>query len=770
MKLSIFFLWVFIDLVSINANLVYAQEQIYSKVSVQIDDVSEIQRLIALDFDIEHSERDSMNNISFYVNSEEIVRLTDYGFSFEITIPDYSEYYRIQQLADKSNLKDIAKSETVANGFDLGSMGGFYTFSEVEAKLDELKTTYPNLITVKESIGTTFEGNDIWMVKISDNPEVDENEPAAYFDGLHHAREPLSMATNINFMFWLLEHYETDSSVQYLIDNRELYFVPVVNPDGYLFNEQTDPKGGGLWRKNRNTNGGGGCIGIDLNRNYGYEFAHDGSCASNDPCSGVYHGTGPFSEAESAAVRDLMTQIEPKMAFSIHSTAGTYLMPYGYDTTPPEYEIYSEWASSFLDEAEYPYGVTYQMLGYTSCGTTRDYMHSEGIYGWTPEIGGSGFWPEQSTIFDLVGENVRPMFYQSWLAGAYLDVQDHEQVGAAMPGESFELIVEIKNVGVGATAVNSSVMIEASVPEVQTSTAIAYGNIPARTRQGNSASPFPIVIDPSFTGSSFTISIFTIQDGVVNETSEITIYIGENDTMFFDNAETGGSSWTASGNGVQWGVVSDDSYSGLACFGDSNGGNSENNTTNFFELNEVFDLTTATLPLVSFNSKYSIEVDDNVQFQISPDGGVTWDVLEEFSLNDRWNQHIYILSNYKTFNDVRFRFRLFNDGGIPGDGFYFDDFKVSDYDTILGNAESNFSSELQIIPNPFSESITILHNQLKIKSIILIDINGRNIQISVKTYLNELVVEGLETLNFGVYFLKIENDTGERVIKKLIKL
>ena len=188
-----------------------------------------------------------------------------------------------------------------------------------------------------------------------------------------------------------------------------------------------------------------------------------------------------------------------------------------------------------------------------------------------------------------------------------MDVQDHEQVGSAIPGGSFELIVEIKNVGVGATSINSSVMIEASVPEVQTSTAIAYGDISPRTRQDNSASPFPIVIDPSFTGDSFTLSIFTIQDGVVNETSEITIYIGERDTLFFDDAENGASNWIASGNGISWGTVLDDSYSGVACFGDSNGGNGENNTTNFFELDETFDLTNTILPLVSFNSKYSIE-------------------------------------------------------------------------------------------------------------------------------------------------------------------
>ncbi len=770
MKIPSFIRNFLVCIVFLNASLSVGQETVYSKVRVNVDNLTDIQRLNQLEFDIDHSERED-GSISFYVTSEELEKLSINNFSFEVTIPNYKIYYRDQQLVDQEKLQMVSKPETVASGFDFGSMGGFYTNSEVEAKLDEMRTDFPNLITVKESIGTTFEGNDIWMVKISDNPDIDENEPVAYFDGLHHAREPLSMATNINFMFWLLENYDTDSRVRYLVNNRELYFVPVINPDGYLFNEQTDPNGGGLWRKNRNTNGGGGCIGVDLNRNYGFEFAHDGSCASNNPCSNIYHGAGPFSEVESSSVKDLLTQITPNTAFSIHSTAGTYLMPYGFDTAPPDFEIYSEWASAFLDEAEYTYGVTFQMLGYTSCGTTRDFLHSEGIYGWTPEIGGSGFWPNQSTIFDLVGENVRPLFYQSWLAGAYLDVQHHEQIGAALPGESFELIVEIKNVGVGATAVNSSVMIEASVPEVQTSTAIAYGNIAARARQDNSSTPFPIVIDPSFTGSSFTIFINTIQDGTVNEVSEITINMGEKDTLFFDDAENGGVNWTASGNGISWGPVTDDSYSGVACFGDSDGGNGMNNTTNYFELNEIFDLTSTINPKASFTGKYSIEEDDGVQFQVSSNGGGNWDVLESYVLNDGWNQHNFNLNDYKIFTDVRFRFALTNDGSIPGDGFYFDDFEVSDYDFILGNFETDPFSELKISPNPFTNELVISGNSDPNLNINLFDINGRRMDIILNRSNNQLLLVGLELFANGVYFLKLENENGRgSVIKKLIKI
>ena len=291
-----------------------AQETVYSEVLVKVEKANDIQRLVDLDFDIDHYKGVGQNSISFYVTSEEIEKLTTYGFSFDVTIPNFAEHYIQQRLLDESNMENLRRSKNTANGFDLGTMGGFYTFEEVESKLDEMKTEYPNLITSKTSIGTSVEGRPIWMVKISDNPEVSENEPAAYFDGLHHAREPLSMATNINFMFWLLENYSTNTAVQFLVDQRELYFVPVVNPDGYRYNEQTNPNGGGLWRKNRKLNNGG-CFGVDLNRNYSFEFAHDSSCASNDPCTNTYHGTAAFSEPETEAIRDFLSLVHPALVF-----------------------------------------------------------------------------------------------------------------------------------------------------------------------------------------------------------------------------------------------------------------------------------------------------------------------------------------------------------------------------------------------------------------------------------------------------------------------
>ncbi len=754
------------------SNLSVAQET-FSKVKVMITDTFELDRLSGLGLDVDHPEFDKDGGLNLYLTSEEIDLLQHQGFQYTILIPDFRAYYQQMLLEDAPRQSQMTRSSRVADGFDLGSMGGFYTFAELEAKLDEMKTNYPNLVTAKSSIGTSIEGRPIWMVKISDNPDINEPEPAAYFDGLHHAREPLSMAVAINYMFWLLENYDTDPQVKFLVDNRELYFVPVVNPDGYVFNETTDPNGGGLWRKNRNTNGGG-CSGVDLNRNYGFGYAANGSCSSTDPCSGTYRGSGPFSEPETVAVRDFLALIQPNTSFSMHSTAGSYLMPYGYDTSPPDFEIYSEWASAFLDDNDYPYGVTFQMLGYTSCGTTRDYLHSEGIYGWTPEIDGDGFWPTPSTIFQLVDENLRPLFYQSWIAGAYLDVQSHQQIGDALPGSSFQLVVEIKNTGVGASAQNTSVILSTSNTNVTLPTANAYGTVAARSRKDNAASPFVISLDPSFTGTTLDLTVTTYQDGVANESIDIPIILGETTVLFSDDAENGSGNWTFNGNGIAWGEGVDDSYSGLFSFGDSPGGNAENDTNNSFTLNTGVNFDVDQVPVVSFASKWSIENDDQAVFQVSDNGGGTWTTLKQYNLNNDWTQEVFDLSAYQGANDVRFRFLMDTDGFLPGDGFYFDDFKVTTYDTSTLGVDAFTSEEIRYYPNPFTdEGFTISAGSLVIDDnteVVIHDLLGRRFIPEIDRAGESLFVK-TPGLRPGIYFVRLNDSEGnELFVGKMIKL
>ncbi|QNJ98728.1 M14 family zinc carboxypeptidase [Constantimarinum furrinae] len=752
---------------------VLAQET-FSKVAVSIESVDSMEQLNSLDLDLDHFETINSNTIAFFVTENEKAALENSGFNFEVLIPDYAEYYANMVESDLPNVENMTRGAMVANGFDLGTMGGFYTLAEMEAKLDEMKANFPNLITTKTSIGTTEEGRSIWMVKISDNPDVDEAEAAVYFDGLHHAREPSAMAVTINYMFWLLENYATDPAVQYLVDNRELYFVPVVNPDGYFYNQQTDPNGGGMWRKNRSVNAGSSCRGVDLNRNYSFGYANDPSCSSTNPCSGTYRGPMAFSEPEAIAVRDLMVQIQPNTGFSTHSTAGTYLMPYGFNSTPPEFEIYSEWASTFASDNNYLYGTTSQMLGYTSCGTTRDYLHSEGIYTWTPEIGGSGFWPPPSTIFSLVDENVYPMFFQSWIAGAYLDVQSHEPIDPVSPGQNFNLVVEVKNIGLEDTLGDVTIGLSTTASGISLPANVNLGSLAARSRVDNSTNPLVVGIDPGFSDSSFILTVSTYQDGIINESMDIPVYIGAKTLYFYDDAENGTTAWTTSGSGSSWEVLNDDSYSGTRSFGDSDGGNGSNNVLNYFSLDQPFDFSNAILPVVSFAAKWAIDNGDNVRFQYSINGGSNWQDLQTFTQNERWNIRTYELNSLTGESNVLFRFRMQSNNNTPGDGFYFDDFEVSDYDlNTLSSGGSIITESISVYPNPFDETLTIQFSadlNLISRNIELFDIQGRTISVTSEVKNNTIQISTAH-LNSGLYLLKVVNENGQTTaLKKIVKL
>lgn len=512
-----------------NCGILFGQSEQYAKVKVQISEPGDIEILNSHELDIDHFEKEDGNAISFYINTEEYYLLDATGLSYEITIPNFAAYYEERAAADQFKIANTVKQTRTALNFGYGSMGGFYTLTEINNKLDEMYSLYPNLITQKYSIGTSIEGRNIWAVKISDNPNVDENEPVAYYDALHHAREPLSMAVTINYMFWLLENYNQDPLVTHIINNRELYFVPCVNPDGYEYNRQTNPNGGGLWRKNRRDNGDG-CYGVDLNRNYSFGYGYNNSCSSPSTCSNIYRGTNFFSEPETTATSNLMTSVNARTAFSTHSTAGSYLMPYGYNDSPPAYDLYSEWASDFLSENDYPYGTTSEMLGYTSCGGTRDFMHNAGIYGWTPEIDGSGFWPAQSEIFALVDENIYPLFYQSWIAGGYTDLQSHTVTGSAIVGGSFQVQVEVKNKGVGGSSNNVAVAISSPDPNVSVSGNGNVGTVAARAKANTSA--FNINVGAGHNGTDIVLNISVSQDGVETDTETIVVPFGTATSIF----------------------------------------------------------------------------------------------------------------------------------------------------------------------------------------------------------------------------------------------
>jgi len=391
----------------------------YSQVRVYITSKEDIGALAQAGLAVDHIDyRGAYFDV--VLNNEEVTILRSMGRSFDVLIGDMeAEYRRRQQLSrtEQQALKtQMSRLYATPSNFHYGSMGGYLTFAEVVVELDNMRALYPNLITVRQAIGNSLESRQIWMVKISDNPDADESEQEILYTGLHHAREPQGMTTLIYFMWYMLENYGTDPTVTNLVENRELYFVPVVNPDGYVYNQQTNPNGGGMWRKNRRNNGNG-TFGVDLNRNYGYRWGYDNSGSSPNTSSETYRGAAAFSEPETQVMRDFALSRQFRMANNYHSYGNLLIFPWGFIANffTPDHSTYVAWGQDMTQFNNYVEGTANQTVGYLVNGEANDWFYGEQIqkgkvFGFTTEVGtgSDGFWPSQSRIIPLADENVYP--------------------------------------------------------------------------------------------------------------------------------------------------------------------------------------------------------------------------------------------------------------------------------------------------------------------------------------------------------------------------
>ncbi len=193
---------------------------------------------------------------------------------------------------------------------------GYYTVAEVEAEIDAMVTQFPTLarkvdLTALPGGVVTHEGRSIFALVVSDNVAVDEDEPAIVLAAQHHARELNSPHMVIRAMQRVLGGYATDPQLHALVDDHELWFVPMVNPDGVNHVWTID----NLWRKNRRNNGSN--YGVDCNRNYPFLY---GACGSSTVTSSeTYRGPSAASEPEVQTMRNLMATVRPEIYLDFHS-------------------------------------------------------------------------------------------------------------------------------------------------------------------------------------------------------------------------------------------------------------------------------------------------------------------------------------------------------------------------------------------------------------------------------------------------------------------
>ncbi len=316
----------------------------------------------------------------------------------------------------------------------------YRTFPELVDIMYAAESEYPDIVKVYD-IGDSWEktegiaDRDILAVKISDNVEVEEDEPEILIVALHHAREWPTSEIAVQLIENLTVNYGSDARTSWLVDNRQIWIIPVVNPDGLDYSMTYDD----MWRKNRRDNGDG-TFGVDLNRNYNGSENGDplgawgGAGTSSDTSSDLYCGTEAFSEPETQAVRDLARSHDFDMAVDLHTYSDLVMWPWGYTAN---LTLDDEDLSRIGAELAAINGYTAdQSVGlYPTTGDTLDWLYgSLNIYTFLFEIGGNldGFNPDdESAVLELISENIPALMMAIEISGdreeKAFDI-DHEEL------------------------------------------------------------------------------------------------------------------------------------------------------------------------------------------------------------------------------------------------------------------------------------------------------------------------------------------------------
>lgn len=326
------------------------------------------------------------------------------GRAYDFEIPN-------SEMEDFNNLN--ISYETLPRNRNVWNTRDFFSYQEIHDTLSATVAQYPNIATMENLGVSTRDGLIIWALKLSDNPQIQEDEPDVLLNALIHAREPVSASILMGFIEEMTTGYGVDAEITTLVNNTEIWIIPILNPEGYLYVETGIPDP--WWRKNKRENAGddvfsgvvfGYCgsafpsypDGVDLNRNYKEGWQNAGSDVA---CSLDYRGPYYFSENESLLEKALFEREQMVAAISFHS----YSEYVGYcGSDPAGLQLCQEMADSITKESgSASYGAEF-FYGY---GQSYNWMYWElGVQAYLVETG-TEFFPTGATRIDgIVGNNL----------------------------------------------------------------------------------------------------------------------------------------------------------------------------------------------------------------------------------------------------------------------------------------------------------------------------------------------------------------------------
>ncbi len=443
--------------------------------------------------------RDGRSWLIVDLDSAQLRAVRSTGLAAEVTWPDIRDKFRAMTGCnpDDGSFRDF---------------GLFFNYWEMRDTITRLAQIHPAITAIDTSM-RSFQNRAMWCLKISDNPDSTENEPQVFINAAIHAREPMGTHTCVGFAASLCRNYGVDSLVTWLVNNREIYIVPVQNVDGYIYNSDSGGASSN-WRKNRR-----GpvppAIGIDLNRNYGYKWGYDNSGSSPTPSNETYRGPSRFSEPEAQVFRDFQASHKFRTEMDFHTYGRSNMYPWGYAAvTPPDRDVLVEMCDTFASYNGYS---SAQASGVN--GVSFDWEYSDTLfngspkfvtYAFTSELGINDFWygsNDSAYINAEVRRNVPNCYYLTRVAGVWMEplavfVNDSTQGngnGVLDPGETAAIWFSLRNRAIHpldtAQAVNAVMLPADTLVQVLTLVA-GFPTMPRRSTADNRATPFAVHCSP----------------------------------------------------------------------------------------------------------------------------------------------------------------------------------------------------------------------------------------------------------------------------------
>lgn len=390
-------------------------------VRVEVTTAERLTELESMGLDI-WSHEIGVGPIDVYISLGDRKRLENAGFAYKVLNPDV---WRSRQKEVEAYQKYVERAARgLATPFD-----SYLPLADIETYINDLAAARPDLCEVID-IGNSIGGRTIRVLHITGAGEGPK--PGVFYHSLIHAREWITAPVVLYLANHLVENYDTNPCVQALVDQTDFYLAPCVNPDGYEFTWTTYR----MWRKNRKLNGDG-TYGVDLNRNFGYQWgALPGGGSSGTPSNDTYRGPSPFSELETQAIRDFVVAHPNINAYmDYHSYSQLLMWPWGYTPSlPPDNATFAAVGNVMQQLILDVHGMYYQpgpanTTIYQANGVSVDWAYGvEDILAYTIELrdtGDFGFLLPPEQIVPTCEENLPGILYLSrWAsAGILLDLQ-----------------------------------------------------------------------------------------------------------------------------------------------------------------------------------------------------------------------------------------------------------------------------------------------------------------------------------------------------------